>query len=149
MNDINKQVKAAYKRQNDYLKISKLYDLIWIKADKLIRKYNPCDIQHMYGLSVVCNNDYMVKSRGSKLCCGGCKWLSHDGCTVKSVGCKVGTCWVDESWRVVTKRDLCNKDIPITFIRQMDRLCKIAKRYRIYGARKSKEETLKNWRTYR
>ena len=142
------------------MNISKLYDLIWIKADKLIRRYNPCEIQQMYGTSivtgrgykasVVCNNTYMVETRGSKLCCGGCKWLDKDiGCTVKSVGCKVGTCWVDTSWEHIRETDLRLANLPDEFVYPMDRLREIAKRYRIYGIRKSKEETLKNWRLHK
>ena len=129
------------------MNIDKLYDLIWAKADRLIKQYNPCNIRYTDN-GLRCNNACMVKDCGNDLCCGGCKWLDKKiGCTVKSVGCKVGTCWEGSTWYDIFEDDLSLINIPDTFITQMDRLRKIAFRYNLSAYRMSKEETLK-WRLH-
>ena len=61
----------------------KLYDLIYNRVDKIIKKYNPCNIQ-LKNKGVVCK-------RG-RLCCDGCFYLSDNGCTTNCLGCKFTFC---------------------------------------------------------
>lgn len=120
--------------------ISKLYDLLYDKADRLIKQYNPCNI-HKENNRIVCNNEYMCKVYGQQLCCTNCKYLGEHGCTTKSLGCKLGCCWQGNSWQYAKE----NKDIPNLddiFMKKMDKLRYIAYRYEINKPRYSKEETL-------
>ncbi|GAG08708.1 unnamed protein product, partial [marine sediment metagenome] len=117
----------------------KLYDLIYDKADKLLKRYNPCNIRIENG-GLVCN----LESDSKTLCCSHCQYLGENGCTTKCLGCKIGMCWQGDSMQktvfdILQKNlfNLCN--IPHKFINQMDRLQKIAYKYDLNRIRTSKE----------
>lgn len=63
---------------------SYIYDALYIMADQLIKKYNPCQIHKDAAGEVCCIKDYPY--------CDGCKFLGPDGCTTKCLGCKNGLC---------------------------------------------------------
>lgn len=108
---------------------SKLYDLIYDKADKLFKKYNPCNIHKENGITV-CNR-YKNKN---ELCCVGCEHLGFWGCTVRSLGCKLGQC-LDEDYDTIPNikrfKVFCNK---------MEKLRRLSWRYGLQSIRMSKEQ---------
>jgi hypothetical protein len=57
-----------------------LYDYLYKRADKLIRKHNPCEMKDGKCL------------RGSP-CCDGCNHLTADGCVIDCLMCKLFLCW--------------------------------------------------------
>ena len=62
-----------------------VYDFLYIFADRLIKKYNPCNIQESRSGIATCTCDLDT-------CCGGCKYISIHGCTVACLGCKLALC---------------------------------------------------------
>ena len=70
-------------------KLSALYDRIYDIADRLFKKYDPCNI-HIVERGIGYNSRKTSTEYG--LCCGGCKYLSKDGCTVKCLPCKLHIC---------------------------------------------------------
>jgi len=62
---------------------SKKYDIICTLIDKVIKKYNPCNIQ-LQGKQAICKQ--------GKICCKGCFYLSNNGCTTNCLGCKLTFC---------------------------------------------------------
>lgn len=96
----------------------KLYDLIYDKADRLFKKYNPCEIsKNLFG-EICCR-----KTDNIYLCCTGCEYLSGKGCTVKCLACKLCFCAGDGLLRD-----------------KLHKLRRIAYKYDFYLARSSKEQ---------
>lgn len=80
------------KRKLQYL--SKLYDELYFEGKEIIEMYNPCEIKkHIITGIVTCldskENPYRDESC---LCCTGCKYLTKNGCGVKSLACKLWYC---------------------------------------------------------
>lgn len=65
------------------------YDDLYQKAEDLMAKYNPC-----HSLEGKCRGDYWYSS--DSFCCSRCKYLTKEGCSVKSLFCKLWTCWKTE-----------------------------------------------------
>lgn len=116
----------------------KLYDLIYAKAGKLLKQYNPCNIR-IENDKLICNNKKMCKRNGESLCCGGCKFLEENGCTTNCLECKVGWCWQGENANYTFNNDLQHITISQVFINKMDKLRKIMFRYKLGGLRNSKK----------
>lgn len=123
------------------MNISKLYNQLYEKADKLLKQYNPCNIRIEQN-KLVCNNAYMCKTKGESLCCCGCKYLSNNGCTVECLECKLGMCWAGDSIDYTFKNTLVHINISEEFIYKMDKLRKIMRKYKLAGIRRTKEEVL-------
>lgn len=70
-----------------------LYYRLYKLADILIKKYNPCDIHKLSNGKIVCKNEEELTKREitNQLCCINCEYWSN-GCTIKSLGCKLGLC---------------------------------------------------------
>ena len=62
-----------------------VYDFLYTIGDRIIKKYNPCNIQVSRSGLVTCEYD-------PGICCGGCRYISIHGCTVTCLGCKLGLC---------------------------------------------------------
>ena len=71
---------------------------LWDFLDRLQRKHNICNIRTCDGITVC------TKGKVSELCCFGCKYLNDNGCTVKSLSCKL---WFCEE--VLADKELCEK----------------------------------------
>ncbi len=82
--------------------IERIYDDLYDKADKLFKKYNPCQFNPQTGL---CNAYPDIASEWDRdkayvLCCSGCSYVKErkhqhslkSGCRVKSLGCKLYYC---------------------------------------------------------
>ena len=65
----------------------RLYDRLYEIADFLLKKHNPC--KHSNGK---CGGMETYMYSGG--CCGGCKHLREDGCSVKALYCKLWVCGV-------------------------------------------------------
>lgn len=70
--------------QNNILDAA-LYDLLYLWANALIQKYCPCHIHK-------CNGEVICKLSFGP-CCGECRYLTDEGCTVMSLQCKLYLCW--------------------------------------------------------
>ena len=70
---------------------SAVYDRIYDIADRLFKKYNPCDI-HMRDGAICCADKIHTQYRPKSLCCTGCKYWTTNGCTVKCLPCKLHIC---------------------------------------------------------
>lgn len=62
-----------------------VHDLLYVMADQLIKKYNPCQIHTSRSGLVTCLGD-------NGPCCNNCEYISNSGCTVTCLGCKLGLC---------------------------------------------------------
>lgn len=63
-----------------------LYDLLYSVGDSTIKEYKPCGIKLGTEGTVQCLINQLHK------CCGGCEYLGENGCTIKSLGCKLTLC---------------------------------------------------------
>ncbi len=80
------------------VELSALYDRIYDIADRLIKKYNPCNIciknnKTLCTYYTIDKHDEFYLPQ-NKLCCLYCSkgYWSKRGCTVKSLGCKLFLC---------------------------------------------------------
>lgn len=79
--------------------LSTLYDRIYDIADRLFKKYNPCNIYTKDG-KLYCINHNDNRNATLYLCCGGCigdwdgkrNYWSENGCTTKCLPCKLYLC---------------------------------------------------------
>ena len=84
-------------QQIDTEKLSALYDRIYDIADRLFKKYNPCNHIIKEGI-ILCTGRSSIRNErhcqryNSYLCCNTCKHLSATGCTVKCLPCKLFMC---------------------------------------------------------
>src|SRR5689334_7683415 len=68
------------------------YLRLWHEADKILKQPdNPCKIKPVDNGKFVCTGQGNWPS--VQLCCSGCKHHGPTGCTVKSLGCKLGWCY--------------------------------------------------------
>lgn len=65
---------------------SELYDVLFDQADRIVKKVNPCNIRKNESGELVCNGV------SPEWCCGGCQYLTTNGCSVKALGCKLWLC---------------------------------------------------------
>lgn len=83
----------------------KVYDALYYLADLMLEKYRPCQIEQVEPkdgfkrtvFDVICTRGRRYVGRYANesdrgTCCGGCKYLSIDGCTVRCLGCKLFLC---------------------------------------------------------
>lgn len=77
--------------------LSALYDRIYNIADRLIKKYNPCNI-HTKNKRLCCTSHPEGHiTRLKRLCCNNCWWAEVDhyslfGCATKCLLCKLYLC---------------------------------------------------------
>lgn len=62
-----------------------LYDLLCGLLDCYFTAFDPCRI-HI-------GKDGCFTCEGKTVCCGDCKYLGPDGCTIKCLGCKLYICY--------------------------------------------------------
>ena len=121
----------------------KLYDLLYAKADKLLKKYDPCRVnKDLFG------GTYCQKFNDrDELCCGGyngkCEYWSTTGCTIKCLACKVGLCNCNSRYYI--GEDIfysCCKKIHAAkrFNNKMYKLIRIANKYDLIMVRATKEQ---------
>lgn len=66
-------------------KLEQIYDVLFDEADKLMKEYNPCQIT-----DGECINTRYADTKSC--CCYGCKYLTPNGCSAKSLFCRLWTC---------------------------------------------------------
>lgn len=89
---------TAVKERLSVDELSALYDRIYDIADRLFKKYNPCNIRMTRADNTYClyhspryRRSVTYSDSPNKLCCRGCEhWLN--GCTVKCLRCKLFIC---------------------------------------------------------
>ncbi len=126
----------------------KLYDLIYDKADRLLREHNPCGIHTNEQKVLVCNNKQMCKMGGEKLCCFQCEYQSTSGCTIKCLGCKVALCNIpSRAFHQKSRfdRDCSNINTSEIFKVKMWKLNRIAMRYKLFFLHATKEELFERY----
>jgi len=64
--------------------VEPIYDYLYTTGQEILDKYNPCKA----------NGADCVAGKGKRCdhCCGGCPYLGDEGCTVKSLWCKLMLC---------------------------------------------------------
>lgn len=104
--------------------LMQLHDALCDKADAVFQKYNPCQR----------NEDGQCVGKG---CCNGCRHLSDEGCTTKSLACKLWLCR-----EALVGNNACAKELRS--------LKEIAHDFGLYGVRTSRDEVLKRFqKTYK
>jgi hypothetical protein len=86
--------------------LSKKYDELYAEAVALFREYNPCQFDHVSGtcLPVRDNKAFSEWREPFILCCAHCHYERRNrhskksGCRVKSLGCKLYTCYALEKY---------------------------------------------------
>lgn len=78
---VSKSSKGFEKKRQEMLIFQKvkLHDRLYNYADKITKEYNPCKIEN-------------GKCARISICCGGCKYLTKDGCSTKCLWCKLWLC---------------------------------------------------------
>ena len=115
----------------------KLYDLIYAKADKLFKQYNPCNIRmeqpDLFAKDkILMCKKYQYENQQNGLCCKRCRYLRSNGCAVKCVGCKTGFCvssvYMGEALEYF---DDCAKQLDVNPLmkKQLRKLHKLAYKY--------------------
>jgi len=73
------------------------YLRLYKAADEILRQpNNPCDIRKEDGITTCTASRAGLMEHGT-LCCTGCKYLGPNGCTVQSLSCKLGWCYIQHS----------------------------------------------------
>lgn len=86
----------------DTKKLSAAYDRLYDEADKLFKEYNPCKFEdgrcelNRMCMEGKCGQPHhrLEKSGQRNGCCSGhdCEHLTPNGCSIKSLGCKLSMC---------------------------------------------------------
>ena len=105
-----------------------LYDRLCDIADKLLAKHSPCS-------SCPTKCEYFGGKRSG--CCTGCPFLGPQGCTIKSLACKLWLCSEASG-----ERPIINDRKLHILTHQLQRLKYIAARNHIHYARATREEAL-------
>ena len=109
-----------------------LYDQLYSAADKLFKRYKPCQIKPQAG-GFICIRH---KDPRVGMCCSGCRWLSKNGCTVKALSCKLWYCY-----------NICAKRKYRELVRKLDALHDIAYYHNLLFFRQPKNFSIE--RAYR
>ena len=126
----------------------KLYDLIYDKADKLLKQFNPCGIYRDEHQILVCNNKQMCSRGGEKLCCFQCHYISPKGCTIKCLACKVSMCNIPSRayhQKFQFDRDCLKIGTGEVFRIKMWKLIRITMRYKLFFLHSTKRETFEHY----
>ena len=125
---IGGKLTSTQPQQLSIIELSALYDRVYDIADRLFKKYNPCNIHTIKG-GICCTSRKTNNAFG--LCCGGCKHISKTGCTVRCLPCKLFIC--DTLMYVYDNKGkwIRNKKYK-HFVDKFERLQVIAKKYGIY-----------------
>ena len=65
--------------------LSLAYDTLYDEGTAVLERDNPCQF--------IKTGDKLACTNPTGPCCGGCKYLGPDGCTVKALGCRVWLCY--------------------------------------------------------
>jgi hypothetical protein len=107
-----------------------LHDHLYDAADRLFKKYNPCGIENG---ACIANRGKIWFKKGC--CCRGCKYLSLEGCTTRSLACKLWFCGAVEILdSAKTKDEFLTALKRLTFVSNIVGLSR--------GVRTTKEEEL-------
>ena len=132
------------------INLSKLHDLIYAKADRLFKQYNPCNIHIDKRKQLVCNNPKYDHNKPNQqlqfwnsLCCIGCEYLGNNGCTTKCLGCKVGLCCTESRyWITEDAFDDCCETLKVNkvFRKKLQRLAHVANKYKLVKLHSTKTD---------
>lgn len=91
----------------------KKFNKLYKKADRIMKKYNPCQI----------NNRECFRHIENKLllnfCCHECKHLDDSGCTIKNIWCKIWLC------------DIAISNLPYRIFVKLREIEKLANKYNL------------------
>lgn len=128
--------------------LSELYDRIYDIADRLFKKYNPCNIQVKDDKVKCINNHYNC----NHLCCqywSDCCKHWENGCTVKCLACKLFVCGYILYTYDKNGKQMRNKKY-ITFVNRVKWLQRIAIKYHLsnYDYYLTKKEVIRRSKTW-
>lgn len=105
---------------------SEVYDQLYDLAARILVRMDACS---------TCPIGTSCKANTRSWCCGGCKHLGPQGCTVKSLSCKLWLCTKEHG-----RQDL---ELHHNYLRdRLYKLTTIARYYNLYVLRGSKEQAL-------
>jgi len=108
-------------KKGETLKKEIVFDIIYETATRIFKDSNMCDIRKtkVGKKEIVSCVGYPSGSNGSKetLCCSSCNSNSwNNGCTTKSLGCKLHACgWLRDKYPDITRMLHLLKDIAISY----------------------------------
>jgi hypothetical protein len=125
-----KMLSKISKKKLGYLSL--LYDELYKEADRIIKKHKPCEIKRNFinGEVSCLDSRQDIYYEDKCLCCTDCPHLTKDGCSVKSLPCKLWFCFALE------------KKYP-KVAHKLSALTKIAQRNHLWHYRMSKQEIFK------
>lgn len=100
----------------------RLHNKLYSYANKLLKKHNPCKIEN-------------GKCVHGAFCCGGCKYLTEKGCSVKCLWCKLWLCY-----------SLHKQSEHRPLILKLKRIKRVAFKHRLIIERGSEEDLAKRLR---
>lgn len=108
-----------------------LYDGLYLAGQRLLDKYKPCNIRPSGKLDKGGSALMFCTGYNSPwyCCCGGCKYIGKNGCTVKALSCKLWLC-------IEVKR--ANPELA----KKMQSLLRIASEHGLLSLRTPKEQVL-------
>lgn len=104
--------------------LSKKYDELCEKADKILKKNNPCAWKN-------CTCKAIREHNKKDACCTSCEHLKSTGCSVKSLSCK--------TWLCIDLDSIKDQNIKA----QLHEIEKEARKYYLWYPRFSKEQAIK------
>lgn len=106
--------------------LSAAYDKLYKEGEEIFRKYDPCRVHlSKLGNTCACHPDDPERS----FCCRDCCHLTPNGCSIRSLSCKLWSCWE------------CRKEGGDEFVEKLESLRVRASTFHL-GIRDSKEEII-------
>jgi len=112
-------------KQTARRQLSAIFDDLYDRASAVVKKYNPCKVE---------NGTCMAGRKiETGLCCTGCRHLGPNGCTTKSLICRMWLCYVGREDR----SDYRDESIRAYF-EEMKPIMREAEKYQLTSPRCSK-----------
>ncbi len=113
-----------------------VFDRLYAAADQAMRDHDPCAVR---GGQCYSMREFPELHKSMPFCCGGCKHLGPEGCTVQSLHCRLWVCGPID-WANIHRVGGRTHVSPL--VAKLRRLTKIADRYGFRIWRGTKEESI-------
>ena len=112
------------------------FDQLYAAACQAMADHDPCAVR---GGACFSMREYPHLHTRMPFCCGGCKFLGPEGCTVESLHCKLWVCGPID-WAHIEKKDGKTSYSPL--LGKLRRLTKLADHYGFRIWRATKEQSI-------
>jgi hypothetical protein len=116
--------------------LEKKFDRLYAAADQAMRDHDPCAVR---GGQCYSMREYPELHKRMPFCCGGCRYLGPQGCTVESLHCRLWVCGPLD-WVHIGRDGRKRTYSPL--LQKLRRLTKIADHYGFRIWRAPKEESI-------